>query len=221
MIRAYSICLSRRNAARCGPSAPMTPCSASSHSLVSWGSTSLALVAPRTCSGTADMAVSLVAVTVVASRWIGGTPTFALILWAPANAAQVEFSNCDMVFYNAEYCGDAKQITFDVAAQHFPAGEMCVTKRFPQATRRLIAVTLGFAQLHRCPHLYLRRIPAFVRPSCFPPATPSRTRPGRLTPPNCPSRRCLPRPRLYIQRCPPTSFHPMRACALTCRAACG
>ncbi|MNN19557.1 hypothetical protein D3C81_1328020 [compost metagenome] len=58
--RAYSICLSIRNAARAGPSAARTPCRASSHSWVSWGSASLALDAPRICSGTADMTVSWV-----------------------------------------------------------------------------------------------------------------------------------------------------------------
>ncbi|MEW6319243.1 MAG: hypothetical protein AB1670_23025, partial [Pseudomonadota bacterium] len=60
------------------------------------------------------------------------TPTFALILWAPANAAQAEFSNCDMVFYNVEYCRDAKQITFDIAAQHFPSEQDTSPSGFPK-----------------------------------------------------------------------------------------
>jgi hypothetical protein len=89
------------------------------------------------------MAVSLVAVTVVASlvrrplarafaRTQEATPTFALILWAPANAAQAEFSNCDMVFYNAEYCRNAKQITFDIAAQHFLSEQDTSPSGFPK-----------------------------------------------------------------------------------------
>jgi hypothetical protein len=62
----------------------------------------------------------------------GATPTFALILWAPPNAAQAEFSNCDMVFYNMKYCGDAKQITFDIAPQHFSSDRDTSPSDFPK-----------------------------------------------------------------------------------------